>query len=182
MLMKAGRPSTKKSRIAQESTTRSLTSRPDPLNIVETSSLAISIVEEAVTHTANGANTLTVGGGVTFSGKVIKANSVILEGAADGEIFAKTVEISTEGSHDGKVECHTLIVGGSFTGEAAVVESLSVKSSGKIEGKISYGSLAVEEGGVVLGTLRQSNGENEPSRLDEHVSDTTAQTEYQNRK
>ena len=98
---------------------------------------------------------ITIGKGVVFSGKVIEADNVKLEGKADGELAAKTVELSSSGSLDGNVKCDAFIVAGAFSGEATVSGSLSVKSTGKIEGKISYGSLAVEAGGAVLGTLEQ---------------------------
>ena len=59
---------------------------------------------------------------------------------------------------------------GTFSGEAAVTGSLSVKSTGRIEGKISYGSLAVEAGGAVLGTLEQGETKNlSPTPLEEFV-------------
>ena len=40
---------------------------------------------------------------------------------------------------------------------------LSVIRTGRIEGKISYGSLSVEDGGAVLGTLEQSETKNIPA-------------------
>ena len=98
---------------------------------------------------------ITIGKGVVFSGKVIEADHVKLEGKADGELAANAVELTSSGSLDGNVKCDTFIVAGAFSGEATVSGSLSVKSTGKIEGKISYGSLAVEAGGAVLGTLEQ---------------------------
>ena len=113
---------------------------------------------------------ITIGKGVVFSGKVIEADHVKLEGKADGEVTAKTVELSSSGSLDGNVKCDTFIVAGAFSGEATVSGSLSVKSTGKIEGKISYGSLAVEAGGAVLGTLEHGETKNlSPTPLEEFV-------------
>lgn len=113
---------------------------------------------------------ITIGKGVVFSGKVIEADHVKLEGKADGELLANTVELSSSGSLDGNVKCDTFIVAGAFSGEATVSGSLSVKSTGKIEGKISYGSLAVEAGGAVLGTLEQAETESlSPTTLEETV-------------
>ena len=113
---------------------------------------------------------ITIGKGVVFSGKVIEADHVKLEGKADGEVTAKTVELSSSGSLDGNVKCDTFIVAGAFSGEATVSGSLSVKSTGKIEGKISYGSLAVEAGGAVLGTLEHVETNSlSPTPLEEFV-------------
>ncbi len=112
---------------------------------------------------------ITIGKGVVFSGKVIEADHVKLEGKADGEVTAKTVELSSSGSLDGNVKCDTFIVAGAFSGEATVSGSLSVKSTGKIEGKISYGSLAVEAGGAVLGTLEQAKTKDLPDTPSERL-------------
>ena len=112
---------------------------------------------------------ITIGKGVVFSGKVIEADHVKLEGKADGEIIAKTVELSSSGSLDGNVKCDTFIVAGAFSGEATVSGSLSVKNTGKIKGKISYGSLAVEAGGAVLGTLEQPETKDLPNTLPEKL-------------
>ena len=105
-----------------------------------------------------------------LTGGIIEADHVQLEGTADGEITAKTVELSAVGALDGNVQCETIIVARTFSGEAAVTGSLSVKSTGRIEGKISYGSLAVEAGGAVLGTLEQGETKNlSPTPLEEFV-------------
>ena len=113
---------------------------------------AYEVISRAATEDTK---VITIGKGVVFSGKVIEADHVKLEGKADGEIIAKTVELSSSGSLDGNVKCDTFIVAGAFSGEATVSGSLSIKCSGKIEGKASYGSLAVEAGGAVLGTFEQ---------------------------
>ena len=173
----SNRPETSKEKIL-----RSFSEDPGSVDIQKPLKPPLTIYDENPFTAGKDINVITIGKGVIFSGKVIKAESVILEGAADGEIFARTVEISAAGSLDGSVKCDALIVAGTFSGEAAVVAGLSVTSTGKIEGKISYGSLSVEEGGVVLGSLEQSNGANAPSSLNEKVSDTAAQTEHQKRK
>ena len=123
----------------------------------------LSVYNESPPTVAKDKKLISIGIGVVFSGKIIEADNVKLEGTADGEIIAKTVEISAAGSLDGTVQCDTLIVAGAFSGEATVVGGLSVKRTGRIEGKISYGSLSVEDGGAVLGTLEQSQTKNLPA-------------------
>jgi len=123
----------------------------------------LSVYNEASPAVAKDNKLISIGKGVVFSGRVIEADNVKLEGIADGEIIAQTVEISAAGSLDGTVKCDTLIVAGAFSGEATVVGGLSVIRTGRIEGKISYGSLSVEDGGAVLGTLEQSETKNIPA-------------------
>ena len=120
----------------------------------------LPVYEEMPPSVARETKVITVGTGVVLSGRIIEADHVKLEGTADGAITSKTVELSLTGSLDGNVQCETFIVAGTFSGEAAVTGSLYVKSTGRIEGKISYGSLAVEAGGSVLGSLEQGETKN----------------------
>ena len=63
-------------------------------DVPELLSPSLTIYREKPLYTVKDMNVITVGQGVSFSGKVIKADSVILERTADGEILAKTVESS----------------------------------------------------------------------------------------
>lgn len=105
-----------------------------------------------------GIGELQVGEGVSFSGKVIAADKVLIGGFADGEIDARSVEILPTGSLNGSVKAEHLIVAGALTGEADVIGDLFVKSTGTVDGKIAYGRLSVEEGGNVLGVLEKIKG------------------------
>ena len=158
MLMKASRGSGASQRIDPEPIpSYPLTSSEPlpPIEIPEPIHPPISVSDTIAIPLAKGANILTVGEGVTFSGKVIEADSVILQGSADGDINARSVEISASGSLTGTVSCETLDIAGVFSGKASVIGGLSVRKAGRIDGEIRYGSLAVDEGGVVLGTLDQ---------------------------
>jgi hypothetical protein len=79
MLLKADRDTSKQSGITQGPTIHSFADNPDPLDIPQASKPVISIFEGPTLPAPKGANTLTVGNGVTFSGKVIKADNVVLE-------------------------------------------------------------------------------------------------------
>ena len=125
------------------------------VEVTRPSTPALSITDVPVALLKKGANVLGVGEGVTFSGKVVEADTVILEGTADGEIIARSVEISMSGSLTGTVNTENLIVAGVFSGDANVSGSLSVKSTGQVGGKVFYRKLAIEEGGIVIGTLER---------------------------
>ena len=158
MLMKASRGSGVTHRVDSESIRPNQLSPSEArrsLEIPEPIYPPISVSDTPAIPLAKGANILTVGEGVTFSGKVIEADSVILQGSADGDINARSVEISASGSLTGTVSCETLDIAGVFSGKASVIGGLSVRKAGRIDGEIRYGSLAVDEGGVVLGTLDQ---------------------------
>jgi cytoskeletal protein CcmA (bactofilin family) len=163
MLMKNINLSRKRPETSKESVLRLSPEGSNSVDIRRPLTPPLTAYDEAPLHTSKDMNVITIGQGVIFYGKVIKAESVVLEGTADGEILAGTVDISAAGSLDGNVKCDTLIVAGAFSGEATVVGGLSVKRTGRIEGKISYGSLSVEDGGAVLGTLEQSETKNLPA-------------------
>ena len=157
MLMKNNTVSRQSAGTSKEAVLRPISPSSSAIDIPNKSEPPFAKYDEPEISTSRNANVLTVGDGVSFSGKIIKAESVILEGAADGEILAKSIEISRSGSLTGSVKTDNLIVAGTFSGDASIVGSLSVWSTGRVEGKIEYGSLAVEEGGVVLGTLEHDN-------------------------
>ena len=163
MLMRTNNASSKRSETSKEPGLKPFSESSESVDIPSPHSPPLSVYNEGPPTVAKDNKLITIGTGVVFSGKVIEADNVKLEGIADGEIIAKTVEISAAGSLDGTVQCDTLTVAGAFSGEATVVGGLSVKRTGRIEGKISYGSLSVEDGGAVLGTLEQSETKNLPT-------------------
>jgi len=161
--MRTNNASSKRSETSKEPSLKPFSESSESVDIPSPHSPPLSVYNESPPTVAKDNKLITIGTGVVFSGKVIEADNVKLEGIADGEISAKTVEISAAGSLDGTVQCVTLNVAGAFSGEATVVGGLSVKRTGRIEGKISYGSLSVEDGGAVLGTLEQSQTKNLPA-------------------
>jgi cytoskeletal protein CcmA (bactofilin family) len=163
MLMRSNNVFSKRPETSKEQVLKSLSESSNSVDIPAPHNLPLSVYNERPPTVAKDNKVITIGTGVVFSGKVIEADNVRLEGTADGEITAKTVEISAAGALDGTVQCDTLIVAGTFSGEATVASSLSVKSTGRIEGKISYGSLSVEAGGAVLGTLEMCATQSSPA-------------------
>ena len=147
--------SSKHSESSKEPVLKSFSEGSNSVDIPAPHRAPLPVYDKTSTSLAQDTKVITIGSGVVFSGKVIEADNVKLEGKADGEIIANTVELSSAGALEGKIKCDTLIVAGTFSGEASVAGSLSLKSTGKIAGKISYGSLNVEFGGAVLGTLEQ---------------------------
>ena len=129
--------------------------RAKSISIPEVNRQPISVEYRPYAASSEKNKLLSIGEGVRFAGEVLEADSVVLQGTAEGEIKARSLEISATGSLTGTVSADTMTVAGTFSGDALVVGALNVASSGYIDGKISYGSLSVERGGVVLGTLEQ---------------------------
>ena len=170
MLMKNNSASSKRAEAVKEPALKAFSESANKVDMPAPHRTPLPVYDEIPSSVARETKVITVGTGVVLSGRIIEADHVKLEGTADGEITAKTVELSAAGSLDGNVQCETFIVAGTFSGEAAVTGSLSVKNTGRIEGKISYGSLAVEAGGAVLGTLEQGERKNlSPTPLEESL-------------
>jgi len=177
MLMRTNNASSKRPETSKEPDLKSFSESSELVDIPAPHSPPLSVYNESPPTVAKDNKLISIGIGVVFSGRVIEADNVKLEGIADGEIIAQTVEISAAGSLDGTVKCDTLIVAGAFSGEATVVGGLSVIRTGRIEGKISYGSLSVEDGGAVLGTLEQSETKNIPATTFEGLVSKTPNPE-----
>ena len=129
----------------------------DAIDIPLSSKPNITISEYSSKPITMGTKRLSVGEGVSLSGKVLNADSVVLQGAAEGEIAAELVEISMSGTLTGIVNSESLIVAGTLKGKVTVVGILTVCSTGYIDGEICYGRLVIEEGGTIIGSLTQDN-------------------------
>ena len=96
---------------------------------------------------------MSIGNGVVLSGKVVEADQVVIHGSVEAEINANSVEVMVDGSLTGSIETNMFSVSGTFTGNAQVSGTLTVQKGGSIEGDVSYGSLSVENGGLLFGAL-----------------------------
>jgi cytoskeletal protein CcmA (bactofilin family) len=63
------------------------------------------------------------------------------------------LEILENGRVDAKVEGENVTVAGDFEGEMICSRKLGILSTGKVVGDISYGTLSIEAGGLLNGTL-----------------------------
>ena len=98
-------------------------------------------------------SSLIIGEGATIKGVLIEENEITVKGAVDGDIQCKNLIVGKTGSIKGKIKADTLYVEGSIEGEINVKELLKLMSSSYVSGKMSYGSLQINEGGKLLGEL-----------------------------
>ena len=98
-------------------------------------------------------SSLIIGEGATIKGEIIEENEITVNGSVDGDIQCKNLIVGKTGSIKGKIKADTLYVEGSIEGEINVKELLKLMSSSYISGKMSYGSLQINEGGKLLGEL-----------------------------
>ena len=98
-------------------------------------------------------SSLIIGEGATIKGEIIEENEITVNGSVDGDIQCKNLIVGKTGSIKGKIKADTLYVEGSIEGEINVKELLKLMSSSYVSGKMSYGSIQINEGGKLLGEL-----------------------------
>lgn len=101
---------------------------------------------------------LLVGRDITLSGE-LACDHLIVEGVVEARVKeCQRLEIAETGLFRGTVEIQDADIGGRFEGEIIVQGRLSVRSTGRIDGKIQYGELAVEAGGTLDGEIHTVGG------------------------
>ena len=98
---------------------------------------------------------LIVGREITLSGEIAACDHLIVEGTVEASVKdCHRLEVAEAGLFRGTVEIHEAEIAGRFEGQITVQGRLSVRSTGRIDGKIQYGELAVDAGGTLDGEVR----------------------------
>jgi cytoskeletal protein CcmA (bactofilin family) len=63
------------------------------------------------------------------------------------------MDIAQSGEFKGSAEIESADISGRFDGDLVVRSRLTIRGTGKVLGKIRYGQLEVERGGVISGTI-----------------------------
>ena len=97
---------------------------------------------------------LVVGKDVTVSGE-LACDHLVVEGTVEASVKeCQRLEIAETGLFKGTVEIKDADIGGRFEGDITVQGRLTVRSTGRIDGRVQYGELAVEAGGTLDGEIR----------------------------
>jgi cytoskeletal protein CcmA (bactofilin family) len=98
-------------------------------------------------------SSLIIGEGATIKGEIVEENEITVHGNIEGDIACKDLIVGKTGSIKGKIKADNLYVEGSVEGEIHVKELLKLMSSSYVSGKITYGSLQINEGGKLVGEI-----------------------------
>ena len=109
--------------------------------------------EEKTKTPINSASSLQIGNGVTITGTIKADNEVTIEGTLDGDVDCHCLMISKTGNIKGKVKTETMTIEGKAEGEISINDLLQIKSTGSLNGKITYGKIEVEDGGKLIGEI-----------------------------
>ena len=100
-----------------------------------------------------------VGAEIVLSGAISACQKLVVDGRVEADLKdCHEVIIGKGGVIKGSAEIELATIGGLFEGDLTVRGQLVVRASGRIQGEVRYGSLAVEPGGVIIGNLNTLDG------------------------
>lgn len=97
--------------------------------------------------------TTIISASVKFEGSIETEGTLIVEGSVRGKIKCRSLEIISEGNVQAEIDSEDVSVAGKFEGKMLCNGRLTVLGTGKVVGDISYGTLSIESGGLLDGTL-----------------------------
>ncbi|HVJ40771.1 MAG TPA: polymer-forming cytoskeletal protein [Dongiaceae bacterium] len=97
---------------------------------------------------------LIVGRGINLNGEIRTCDSLVVEGTVEAVLSdCRSVELAPTGEFKGSATIEVADISGRFDGELTVNGRLTVRATGKVLGKIRYGQLEIERGGIISGTI-----------------------------
>jgi cytoskeletal protein CcmA (bactofilin family) len=121
------------------------------INTAEEKTLPKDFIETIQETKPNSA--LIIGEGANINGTIKENNEISIQGTVEGDIECKNLMVGKSGILKGKIKTDSLSVEGNVEGELTVKGLLKLMASGTVSGKISYGSLQINEGGKLVGEL-----------------------------
>ena len=98
-------------------------------------------------------SSLIIGEESTINGTIQEKNQIDIQGSVDGDVECRELIVGKFGNLKGKIKTESLSVEGTVDGELNVKGLLKLMSSGSVSGKITYGSLQINEGGKLFGEI-----------------------------
>lgn len=99
-------------------------------------------------------NRLVIGQGLTFQGVIGTCDHLTISGDVTSEVeHCNRLEIAAGGSFHGRAAAREMTVAGAFDGDLTVFGCLRIAATGSVKGRVSYGALAIEQGGRLSGTV-----------------------------
>jgi cytoskeletal protein CcmA (bactofilin family) len=95
-----------------------------------------------------------IGREITLTGEIAACDHLIVEGTVEASVKdCHRLEVSESGLFRGTVEIHEADIAGRFEGQVTVQGRLFIRATGKVDGAVQYGELAVEAGGMLDGQI-----------------------------
>ncbi len=97
---------------------------------------------------------LIVGPDVKLKGvEITDCDTLVVEGRVESALDSRVIQIAEHGVFNGAASIDIAEIRGRFDGELTARKQLVIHASGKVSGKIRYGSIKIEEGGEITGDI-----------------------------
>jgi cytoskeletal protein CcmA (bactofilin family) len=112
------------------------------------------------------ANKLYIGKGVTIKAAVLVSNTVVIAGYLEGDVSVENLIVSETGTIRGRISvARNAEIAGKVFERLDVKGLLILRSSSRVDGNISFGTLTMEQGASVTGEVSSAH-----SRADQRSS------------
>ena len=91
----------------------------------------------------------------SLKGELKMPGNVIIMGSFTGSIISSVLEIFKDGKAFGSIEAENVTIAGYFEGELACSGLLTIAKTGTVKGRLAYGALSVELGGLLEAEIFQ---------------------------
>jgi hypothetical protein len=101
---------------------------------------------------------LVIGKQIRMRGEISGCERLLVEGHVDASLSdVKTIEVTANGYFKGNAEVDVASIAGTFEGNLKVCGHLEIAPSGVVKGNVSYKTIAVANGGRLLGTIESAD-------------------------
>lgn len=108
-------------------------------------------------------NRLLVGPDVKLKGaEILDCDTLVVEGRVEATMDSHIIRIAEQGTFSGTVSIDTAEIHGSFEGELTARTQLIIHATGRVNGKIRYGKILIEEGGQICGDIQSTTSAQGP--------------------
>ncbi|MBX3517757.1 MAG: polymer-forming cytoskeletal protein [Rhodospirillales bacterium] len=105
-------------------------------------------------------NTILVGQGARLQGELLTCERLVVEGEATLTVHScRQVQIGEAGSFRGTFDVAEADISGDFEGELVARDRLTVRSTGRVRGRIRYRHIIIEAGGLIIGDVNELDPE-----------------------
>jgi cytoskeletal protein CcmA (bactofilin family) len=103
---------------------------------------------------------LVVGREIRLKGEITSCEQIIVEGQIEVALTdARRIQVGPTGVFRGKADIAEADISGRFEGELTVRDRLTVRATGRVDGKIRYGCIVIEAGGEIAGEVQAMSPE-----------------------
>jgi cytoskeletal protein CcmA (bactofilin family) len=109
---------------------------------------------------------LIVGPDIKLKGaEITDCDTLVVEGRVEASMDSRVIQIAEHGSFHGTVGIDVAEIHGHFDGELTARKQLVIHATGRVSGKIRYGSIIVEQGGELAGDIGTLTAQTRPLPL-----------------